>query len=140
MTTWMIYAVLAAVFAGLVPVFGKHGLSKVDPHAATAVRSAIMTGFLLALTASSGRLATARYLDRQALGAVALSGLAGALSWLFYFWALRDGPAAGVVGIDRTSVVFAVLFAGLFLAEPITKASMIGAVLVVIGALLMASS
>lgn len=53
--------------------------------------------------------------------------------------ALQDGPTAGVVGIDRTSVVFAVLFAATFLAEPISTRSALGAALVVVGALLMAA-
>lgn len=139
MPSWALYASLAALFAGLVPMLGKLGLANVDSTLATAVRSAVMTLFLLGLSAVTGKLSGVARLDRQALIAIGLSGLAGALSWLFYFMALQDGPTGGVVGIDRTSVVFAVLFAAIFLSEPISARSALGAALVVIGALLMAA-
>ena len=139
MPSWALYAALAALFAGLIPILGKHGLTNVDSTLATAVRSAVMTLFLVGVAGATGRLSAVGRLDRQALVAIGLSGLAGALSWLFYFMALKDGPTAGVVGIDRTSVVLAVLFAAIFLAEPISTRSALGAALVVVGALLMAA-
>ncbi len=139
MSSWTLYAVLSALFAGLVPILGKHGLANVNSTLATTVRSAVMTLFLLGVAGATGRLSGVGRLNRQALIAIGLSGLAGALSWLFYFMALQDGPTAGVVGIDRTSVVFALLFAAIFLAEPISARSALGAALVVAGALLMAA-
>lgn len=138
-SNWILCAVLSALFAGLVPILGKHGLANVDSTLATAVRSAVMTLFLLGVSGVTGKLSGISRLDRQALIAIGLSGLAGALSWLFYFMALRDGPTAGVVGLDRTSVVFAVLFAAVFLAEPISMRSALGTTLVLAGALLMAA-
>ncbi|MEZ5364306.1 MAG: EamA family transporter [Bryobacterales bacterium] len=138
MPSWTFYAALSAVFAGLVPVLGKRGLTGVDSTLATTVRSAVMTAFLLMAAGLGGKLAGAVRLDRPALTAIALSGVAGALSWLFYFLALRDGPVAAVAGIDRTSVIFAVVLAALFLAEPITPRTIAGSVLVAAGALLMA--
>ena len=69
---------------------------------------------------------------------IALSSLVGALSWLCYFSALETGPASGVVALDRTSVVFAVLLAAIFLAEHLTFRSVSGALLIAIGATLVA--
>ena len=43
----MIFALLSAVFAVLVAIFGKIGLEKVDANTATAVRVVIMVLFLV---------------------------------------------------------------------------------------------
>ncbi|MFA5927262.1 MAG: EamA family transporter [Patescibacteria group bacterium] len=65
------------------------------------------------------------------------SGIAGAASWLFYFFALKHGPASSVASIDRLSVVFVLVLAVLFLGEHLTWKSGIGAALVAAGAVLM---
>jgi transporter family protein len=76
-------------------------------------------------------------IDRHALLFIALSGLAGAVSWWFYFLALKNGPASGVAALDRTSVAMVLILAVLFLGEKFQIRSAIGAVMVVGGAILM---
>ena len=43
--TWLVYAVLSAVAAALVSVFGKIGLQGLDANTATVIRSVIMALF-----------------------------------------------------------------------------------------------
>lgn len=45
--TWLVYAVLSAVAAALVSVFGKIGLQGLDANTATVIRSVIMALFLI---------------------------------------------------------------------------------------------
>ncbi len=137
---WLFYALLSAVTAALVAIFGKLGLKGIDTTLATTIRAIIMAGFLfftaLALKKFSGfSLAS---LSSREWAYIALAGVAGALSWLFYFFALKDGSVNGVVAIDRLSVVFAVVLAALFLGETLTWKVGAGAVLIVAGALLIA--
>ena len=47
---WIIYALLSAVFASLVAIFGKIGIAKVDSTLATTVRAVIMAGFFIILS------------------------------------------------------------------------------------------
>jgi len=68
---------------------------------------------------------------------IIFSGIAGALSWLFYFFALRQGPASGVAALDRLSVVFVLILALLFLGEHLTWKTGLGAFLVTLGAIFM---
>jgi transporter family protein len=56
---------------------------------------------------------------------------------LFYFFALKYGPATGVVAIDKLSVVFVLILVTLFMGESLTWKSGVGAVLLTIGAILM---
>ena len=50
---------------------------------------------------------------------------------------LKGVPIGGVVGIDRLSVVFAVILAIIFLGDKLTLKEFIGAILVSIGAILL---
>lgn len=133
---WIIYALGAALFAALVAIFGKVGLKNVDATLATAIRSVVMAAFLVSVAFGLGKLKFVDSIDSKALTFIALSGIAGALSWLCYFFALKIGPTSGVAALDRLSVVFVVIFAALFLAESITWKTGLGALLITGGALL----
>lgn len=137
MSLWILYALLAAVFAALVAILGKVGIAGVDPTLATAVRAVVMTVFLVAVAAALGKAQAVTAIERRAFLFIALSGVAGALSWLFYFLALRHGPAIGVAALDRLSVVFVFVLAVLFLSEAFSWKAAAGALLVVAGTILM---
>jgi len=131
------YAFLSAVFAALVAIFGKIGLAGIDSTLATTVRSIVMAVFLVAVAAMLGKFSFLDTLGSRAMIFIILSGVAGAMSWLFYFLAIKLGTVTGVVAIDRTSVVFAFILAALFLGETFTWGKVVGAAMVAAGAFLM---
>jgi transporter family protein len=138
---WVLYAGLSAVFAAAVAILGKAGLRNVDPMVATIVRSIVMTVFLAAVGTAFGawsKLPALREAGGKGVALVALSGIAGAMSWLFYFNALRLADASKVASIDKLSVPIAVLLAVLLLGERPSTPNWIGIGLVVIGAYLIA--
>ncbi|MEK7499721.1 MAG: EamA family transporter [Patescibacteria group bacterium] len=135
---WSIYALLSAVFAALVAIFGKLGLKDIDSTLATTVRSIVMALFLVGVSITFGKFSFLDTLDKKAITFIVFSGVAGALSWLFYFFAIKVGKVSGVVAIDRTSIVFAVVLAIIFLGEALTWQKAVGAVLVSAGAILIA--
>ncbi|HZG87101.1 EamA family transporter [Paenibacillus sp.] len=140
MALWLIYALLSALTAALVAVLGKIGLEDVDSTAATAVRAAIMAIFLIGFAAFQGKLSLAVGIvgQRRALAFIALSGAAGAASWLFYFLALKYGSVSQVAPIDKLSVVAAVVLAAAFLGEKISWTTGAGVALIAAGAVLVA--
>lgn len=73
----------------------------------------------------------------------ARSGLAAGLMAVGGFgatlWALRIAPVAVVSGLRETSVLFALLIAGRFLAEPMNKSKIGGSVLIALGAVMILS-
>ncbi len=137
MQLWILFAILSAVFAALVAIFGKVGLGGVDSTLATTVRSLVMAVFLLILSLLLGKMEIIKTINLKIFVFILLSGIAGALSWLFYFFALKLGPAPGVAALDRLSVVFVLLFAVIFLAQPLSWKLGVGALLVTLGAILM---
>ena len=134
--TWIIYALGSALCAALVAIFGKIGLKNIDVTLATSIRSVVMAIFLVIVAFGLGKFKFVDSIDSKALTFIILSGIAGALSWLCYFLALKIGPTSGVAALDRLSVVFVVVFAALFLAESITWKIGLGALLITGGALL----
>ena len=76
--------------------------------------------------------------QKKALSFIVLSGIAGALSWLFYFLALKYGKVSQVGPIDKLSVVIAVILAFVFLGEKISWINATGVALIAVGALLVA--
>lgn len=135
--TWIVYALLSAISAAAVAIFGKIGLDKVDSTLATTVRAIVMAAFLVLVSFSLGKFELLDGIKNKALLYIVLSGIAGALSWLFYFFAIKTGPVSAVAAIDRLSVVFVFALAVLFLGETFTLKGGLGALLIFIGAVLM---
>ena len=135
---WALYALLAAITAALMTIIGKIGLKNIDPTLATGIRSLFMFVFMAMVVFFTGKLKGIGGIDRNALITIIASAVFGALSWLFYFLALRDGTASRVAAIDRTSIVFIILMSALFLAEKLTWKIAAGGLFVAIGAILIA--
>ena len=139
-SSWLIYALLSALCAAFVSIFGKVGLTGLDSSAATAVRAAIMALFLMGVVVAEGHTTDLPqvFADKKALAFVALSGIAGALSWLFYFMALKEGEVTQVAPIDKLSVVFAVVLAVVIFGEKVSLAHGIAIAMIAAGGLLLA--
>jgi transporter family protein len=134
---YIILGLLSALMAALVAIFGKIGISKVDSTLATTVRALVMCAFFLIASTALGKWKQLGTIDNHAMLFLVLSGLAGALSWLCYFWALKLGPTTAVAALDRLSVIFTVVFAALFLAEKVTPLGWLGAAMMGVGAMLL---
>lgn len=140
MSAWLIYALLSAISAAFVAILGKIGLQHLDANTATAIRAIVMAIFLVGVVAVQGKLNLINtfFNDKKALLIIALSGIAGALSWLFYFMAIKDGKVSQVAPIDKLSVVFTVVFAAVLFGEKISFLSGVGVVMIAAGAILVA--
>lgn len=136
---WIGFALLSAVAAALVTILGKIGLKDVDANTATAIRAIIMALFLFGIVLLQGKLSQIQtVLQNKAVYYIILSGVAGALSWLFYFLALKIGTASQVAVIDRLSIIFVIIFATIFLGDKFDLKTAIGVVLIATGAILIA--
>ncbi len=134
---WAIFAILSAVFAALTSILAKVGIEGVNSTLATAVRTVVVLamswGMVFVMNVQSGLSA----ISRRSWLFLILSGLATGASWLCYYRALQLGQASKVVPIDKLSVVITLVLAFVFLKEPFTAKSLIGAVLITAGTLVM---
>ncbi len=134
---WLIFAFLSSIMAALVAIFAKMGLKGVDTTLATTIRAIIMAAFLVIVSFSLKKFNSFSLKAFHSIDwlLIVLAGIAGALSWLFYFFALKNGPATKVVVIDRLSLVFVVILAAFFLGEHFGWKTAVGAILMIIGAI-----
>ncbi len=137
---WFFYAVLSAIAAALVSVFGKIGLQGLDANTATVIRAVIMALFLTAVLVVQRNFSHISEIlsNRRALLFITLSGIAGALSWLFYFMALKYGKVSQVAPVDKLSVVLATVIAVIFLQESLSLTAGAGIGLITIGIVMVA--
>ena len=135
---WLIFAFLSAITAALVAIFAKMGLKGIDSTLATTIRSIIMAVFLTLVSFFLKKFQgfSLKSFDSKDWLLIVLAGIAGALSWLFYFLALKTGLATKVVVIDRLSFVFVIILAAFFLGEHLGWRTVIGALFMVIGAII----
>lgn len=138
MQTWLIFSIISALMASLVAIFGKLGLKNIDSTLATTIRSIVMALFLIitsfVLKKFDGFSFQSMVLKDWLF--IVLAGIAGAMSWLFYFLALKSGNATKVVAIDRLSLVFVAILAFMFLGETLNWQEMIGVAMMVGGAII----
>ena len=134
---WFILALLSAVFAALTSILAKVGIEGVNSNLATSIRTvvvAIMAWGMVFLTNAQGGISE---ISKKSWLFLILSGLATGASWLCYYKALQIGEASKVVPIDKLSVVITLILAFVLLHEQFTAKSLIGAILLTSGILVM---
>jgi transporter family protein len=136
--TWIAWALLSAFFAGITAILAKIGVEHVDSNLATAIRTTVILVIVWAVAFIMAPAGSFAMPGRRTLLFLALSGAATGLSWLCYFRALQLGQASRVAPIDKLSVVFAIVLAGIFLRERLTIQHAIGGSLIVAGSLVLA--
>lgn len=134
---WFVFALLSAVFAALTSILAKVGIEGVNSNLATALRTIVVLAMawgMVFLTNAQGGISA---ISKKSWLFLVLSGLATGASWLCYYKALQMGEASKVVPIDKLSVVITLILAFAFLHESFTSKSVIGAVLITAGTLIM---
>lgn len=135
---WVVWALLSAAFAGITAILAKVGVEHVDSNLATAIRTTVVLFITWAIALAAAPSGPISMPGRRTMLFLALSGVATGLSWICYFRALQLGEASRVAPIDKLSVVFAIVLAGIFLRERLTWHQAVGGMLIVAGSLVIA--
>lgn len=137
---YIIYALLGALMASAGTIFAKLGLKGIDPNFLTAIRGIVMAIIVSIAALSFGKfsMTTFHSLSTKQWIFVILSGIGGALSWIFFYHALAVGPTVAVTVIDKLSIVLTAILATVVLAEGITLQAIIGLIFVFTGTILVA--
>ena len=109
--TWLLMAVLSAVFAGLTAILAKCGIRKTDSDLATALRTVVVLLFSWVMVFVVGSIGTVTTISTKSFVFLVLSGFATGASWICHFKALAMGDVNKVVPIDKSSTILTVLLA-----------------------------
>lgn len=134
---WLIYALLSALFASLTSILGKVGIENVESNLGTAIRTIVVLIMAWGIVFVTKKQEHIKKIDKKSLIFIVLSGIATGASWICYYRALQDGVASIVAPIDKLSILLTIIFAYVFLKEKLSKKSLIGLGLIVIGTLLL---
>lgn len=135
---WMIYAVLAAVFAAMTSILGKVGIDGVESNLGTAIRTIVVLVMAWAIVIMKGKTSQAKSIDKHELIFICLSGLATGASWLCYYYAIQHGIVSVVVPIDKLSILVSIGFSYVVFKERLSKKAAVGLAMMVLGTLGMA--
>lgn len=131
--SWLLFALLSAVFASLTSIFGKMGVENVESNLGTAIRTIVVLAMAWAMVFVTGEQKDLGKIDRKSAFFLLLSGITTGLSWLCYYRALQDGLASVVVPIDKLSILVTIVFSGLVLKEKLSRKAGMGLVLILTG-------
>jgi bacterial/archaeal transporter family protein len=133
---WLFYALMSAAAWALTAILAKLGVQGVPSTLATAIRTMVVliAAWLMVSALHEQRAMPA--LSTRSVVFLVLSGLATAAAWFAYLRALQLGPASRVAPIDKLSLPVTILFATIWVGEPLTWRVGVGVVLVTVGALL----
>ncbi len=138
MTNAYFMAVLAMLFWGIAPIFGKLGLSNANPLAALTIRSLTISAILLAIAAGTGQWKILLQVPWREASFLALEGICAALlGQLAYYHALKFGDVSQVTPIVAAFPLVAIMTAIIVLGEQITGAKILAAGLISAGIVLL---
>ncbi len=137
---WIVFALLAALAAGVAVVLSKAGLREMDSTLAFAIQSVLI--FIISWSAAFWQqdVSSITAIDKRTWLFLIAAGIATTLSSLLTFRALKLGEAALVSSLERSSLVFAIALAAIFLHEQLNWKVILGALLIIGGAILIGVS
>lgn len=137
MQTWMLYAILSMIFAGVTAVLAKYGLQNISADLGMVIRTALIFLIIVILNFFGNKYKEFSNLTNLQLMLLLASGITTALSWIFYFRAIKEGPISYVAAIDKASILVTLLLSFLLLKEPVTLKVISSAMLIFAGLLVL---
>ena len=133
METWVLYAVISAIFAGLTSVLAKYGLKEVSGDVALIIRTSFIFLIVWLNVFLLDDVKTLSLITRKSMIFLLLSGFTTSVSWIFYYKAIKIGHVSQVALIDKGSIVLTLALSFWLLKDPLTMKVLIGAGLIVAG-------
>ena len=132
--SWMLPAVLSAVFAAATSILSKLGMNGVPGNLATAIRTTVVlaAAWLIVLVRKKSS-----FVPQAERKWIILAGLATGISWLCYYNAIGAGIVSVVVPIDKLSILVTVILSRIFFGEHLDARGWTGLALLVAGTLVM---
>lgn len=132
-----VLALVGSLCWGIAPVFGKLGLTRVEPSTGLAIRTLMAAVVVSGWLVGTGRAQELKEVPWQAWALIAAEGLLATLFGdLAYYAALKWGAAIDVTLVLASAPLITLWAAAAFLAEEVTWPRLAGAAFIVCGLLL----
>ncbi|MGD6844927.1 EamA family transporter [Bacillus infantis] len=131
--SYIVYAILGAVFAALTSILAKIGMEGVDSNVATFLRTIVILLFAWAIVFYQKTYRQMKTISSKGYLFLILSGAATGLSWLCYFGAIAIGKVSVVAPIDKFSVVITMILSFVILKEKARKHTIAGGAIITVG-------
>ena len=137
MPTWLLYALLSMLFAGLTSVIAKFGLKNVSGDAGLAVRTTFVFVLIWLNAIAFRHIKDFPRLTKTDVLFLFVSAVTTTLSWIFYYRAIKIGNVSTVAVIDKASILITLILSFWLLKEPFTWRVGLTAGLIVSGLLVL---
>jgi bacterial/archaeal transporter family protein len=137
MQTWILYAIIAMIFAGLTSVLAKYGLQNINSDLGLGIRTTTIFFLITTFILITGKTKDLGLLTTKQTILLICSGITTTVSWIFYYRAMKDGLVSYVAAIDKASIVITLVLSFILFKEPATPKILIGAGLIFIGMLVL---
>lgn len=137
MKQYQIFALISMVFAGLTAVIAKAGLKNVAADTGNAVRTSFVFVFIWLNIFLFNNIKDFNNLTKKDILLLGVSAFTTAISWIFYYKAVKIGNVSEVTLIDKGSIIVALLLSFLFLNEAFTWKVAVGGSMIIGGLLLL---
>ncbi|WP_250278135.1 EamA family transporter [[Clostridium] colinum] len=134
--TWILYAILSAIFASLTSIFAKIGISNIESNLATAIRTFFVLIMAFIVLIYNKKIKYLKNIDKKEMIFIILSGLSTGISWLCYYYAIQNGIVSVVVPIDKLSILVSIVLSFIIFKEKLNRKSIWGLIFIIIGTLL----
>lgn len=136
---WLMYALISTTIYAFIPILDKINCSRVDPIVIATLSSIASSLFLIIYCGTEKR-----FLDH--IGAITsidclfilATALLTALSWAFYYGAVKHGPVSKITSFDSMSFILTILFSSLILNESLAPHTLLGIISILFGVYIIA--
>lgn len=125
-------------FAGLTSVIAKSGLKNISADTGLIVRTCFLFGFVWVNFFISSHIRDFSKLTVRDTVLLGISAFTTAISWIFYYKAIKIGNVSEVALIDKASILITLLLSFIFLQEPFTWRVGLGATMILGGLIIVA--
>lgn len=135
--TWVVWAILAALFSALVAILSKLGLQGMNSHYATAIRTTAVMVVTWLFVWGVGVKGEQMQITKKQLLYLVLSALATGGAWICYNRALQEGPATRVASVDKLSIVLIALLSWMIFKENMNTTAVVSIALITVGTVML---
>jgi transporter family protein len=137
METWLLYALLSIVFAGITTILAKIGIQSIHPDLGLGIRTSVIFLLIIIFNLVGAKWKEIQLITHKQLLLLIGSGITTTLSWVYYYRAIKEGPVSYIAAIDKGSIIITLALSFFLLKEPLSAKVLIGAAFIFVGMLIL---